>query len=160
MLYSSGVFDLTSPVTITMPDAGARFQSLRAINQNHYIVQNTYDAASYTFTQGSVGTRYLHMAKRTLSDPENPEDMARALQDQVAWTMDDPDVLEFPDRNAEQRDGLFRAILQMAPYVPDSSKMFGPREEVDPVRHLIGTAGGSAGLGLLLHHRHAGQSGR
>lgn len=96
MLYSSGVFDLTSPVTITMPDAGARFQSLRAINQNHYIVQNTYDAASYTFTQGSVGTRYLHMAKRTLSDPENPEDMARALQDQVAWTMDDPDGWSFP----------------------------------------------------------------
>ena len=70
-LYSYGVFDLTQPVTITMPKADGRFQSLRAISQDHYIVSNTYDAGEYLFTKESVGTRYLYIAIRTLADPDD-----------------------------------------------------------------------------------------
>jgi hypothetical protein len=32
-LYSFGVFDLTTPVTITLPDSGSRFMSALIINQ-------------------------------------------------------------------------------------------------------------------------------
>src|SRR5262245_15763331 len=50
-LYSSGVFDLDAgPVTITLPDAGRRFMSLQAFNQDHYVVGNVrYGAGSYAF---------------------------------------------------------------------------------------------------------------
>jgi hypothetical protein len=146
-LYSYGVFDLTHPVTITMPDAGDRFMSLRAINQDHYIVSNTYDAGPREFTQESVGTRYLYVAVRVLADPDDPKDLAIAhqLQDAVKWTQKDAGKLELPDWNQEQLAGLRKAILGMGPYVPDSKRMFGAKTEVDPIRHLIGTAGGWAG---------------
>lgn len=146
-LYSYAVFDLTAPLTITMPEASGRFQSLRVINQDHYIVQNTYDAKTYTFTKDNVGSRYVYIAIRTLADPEKPEDLAtaRALQDQIKWQQDDVGVLELPEWDVKQRDSLRKAILQMAPFVPDSRQMFGAKADVDEVRHLIGTAGGWAG---------------
>ncbi len=146
-LYSYGVFDLTTPVTITMPDSGERFQSLRAINQDHYIVSNTYGSGSYEFDMESVGTRYLYVAVRTLADPDDPEDMALAhdLQDQVAVEQADPGALELPNWDKDQLEGLRSAILGLTPYTPDSANMFGSEDEVDPVRHLIGTAGGWAG---------------
>ena len=34
-LYSFGVFDLTSPVTITLPDPKGRYQSLMVVSQDH-----------------------------------------------------------------------------------------------------------------------------
>jgi len=36
-LYSIGVFDLTTPVTITKPDTGDRFQSMMVVNQDEYV---------------------------------------------------------------------------------------------------------------------------
>ena len=36
-LYSFGVFDLTSPLTITLPDNKGRYQSLMIVNQDHSI---------------------------------------------------------------------------------------------------------------------------
>ena len=146
-LYSYGVFDLTEPVTITMPNADGRFQSLRAINQDHYIVSNTYDAGTYVFSKENVGTRYLYVAVRTLADPDKPEDLAaaRALQNEITWTQKDPGSLEIPDWNQEQLAKVRKAILAMAPYIPDSRQMFGAKKDVNVVKHLIGTAGGWAG---------------
>jgi hypothetical protein len=40
---------------------------------------------------------------------------------------------------------LRKAILSMTPRVPDSKGMFGRPEQVDPIRHFIGTAGGFGG---------------
>ena len=34
-LYSFGVFDLKSPLTITLPDTKGRYQSLMIVNQDH-----------------------------------------------------------------------------------------------------------------------------
>lgn len=146
-LYSYGVFDLTHPLTIMMPDAGERFMSLRAINQDHYIVSNTYASGAYEFTQESVGTRYLYVSIRTLANPDDPKDLAQAhaLQDKVKWEQESAGKLELPNWDQEQLDGLRKAILGMSPYVPDSKSMFGAKADVDAVRHLIGTAGGWAG---------------
>src|SRR6187401_849817 len=42
-VYSSAVFDLDAgPVTITMPDAGERFMSLMAVNEDHYVFDVKY----------------------------------------------------------------------------------------------------------------------
>jgi hypothetical protein len=35
-LYSAGVFDLTTPVTIVKPERGNRYQSMQVINQDHF----------------------------------------------------------------------------------------------------------------------------
>lgn len=146
-LLSYAVFDLTTPVTVTMPDAKGRFQSLRAINQDHYIVSNTYTEGDHVFTQDEVGTRYLYLAVRTLVNPDDPGDLAaaHALQDQIHWVQSAAGKLELPVWDQRQLAEIRKAILGLGPFVPDSANMFGSKNDVDPVRHLIGTAGGWAG---------------
>lgn len=55
--YSQGVFDLTTPLTVTMPDPGDRFQSVIVINEDHYIKKVSYGAATFTLTQEEMGSR-------------------------------------------------------------------------------------------------------
>src|SRR5258708_7855819 len=84
VLGSLSVFDLDAgPVTITLPDAGKRFRSLLAIDENHYNPATAFDAGDYVFTKEKVGTRYIMIVLRTLVDPSDPRDLeaARALQD-------------------------------------------------------------------------------
>ena len=146
-LYSYAVFDSTTPVTLTVPDAGDRFLSLVCINQDHYIKFSGYDPGEYTITADQIGTRDLHVAFRTFVNPDDAADVqtAHAIQDRIAISQERPGVLELPKWDQVSLDDCRAAILQMAPFVPDSAEMFGDVDEVDDVRHLIGTAGGWGG---------------
>ena len=146
-LYSYGVFDLTSPVTITLPAQNDRFQSIRIINEDHYIIHDTTKPGEYRLDMANAGTRYIHVNVRTLVNPDDPADVeaANVLQDKVTFSQANPGVLELPDWDQNSLAQLRKAILGMAQFVPDSREMFGSKTEVDPVRHLIGTAGGWGG---------------
>ena len=79
-LYSFAVFDLDAgPVTITLPDAGRRFMSMQVIDEDHYTPEVIYGTGSYTFTREKIGTRYVSLGVRILVDPDDPEDVERAL---------------------------------------------------------------------------------
>lgn len=69
-LYSFGVFDLTQPVTIVVPDTGKRFLSMVMINEDHYIKQVAYAPGDYVLTREKIGTRYVQVVFRTFVDPE------------------------------------------------------------------------------------------
>jgi hypothetical protein len=56
---SFGVFDLTTPVTITKPDSGRRMMSLSTTSEDHSISNAIYKAGDFTFTQKGIGTRYI-----------------------------------------------------------------------------------------------------
>src|SRR5512138_3728598 len=57
--YSAAVFDLDAgPVTITMPDAGARFMSMMVVDEDHYVPVVYYGKGSRTLTRKAMGTRY------------------------------------------------------------------------------------------------------
>lgn len=145
--YSVGVFDLSTPVTITMPDAGKRFQSMMVINEDHYIPLISYEPGSFTLTQDKMGTRYVQVLVRTFMDPNDPTDMeaGHALQDQIRTDQTAPGKFETPDWDQAQLQQLRNSLLQLGPFVPDSLGMFGAKSDVDPVRHLLGTAGGWGG---------------
>jgi hypothetical protein len=145
--YSAAVFDLSSPVTIVKPDTGKRFQSMVVINEDHYVKLTAYDPGSYTLTQDKMGTRYVQVVFRTFMDPNDPADMdaGHALQDQIKAIQSDPGKFEIPDWDQDQRQQLHDALLRLGPFVPNSRGMFGDEATVDPVRHLIGTAGGWGG---------------
>ena len=145
--YSQAVFDLTTPVTIVKPDAKGRFQSILVINQNHHLMRTIYDPGSYTITQEEMGTRYIMMTVRTFVDPNDPKDLEemRRIQDETKIVQQAPGKLELPNWDLDELDKLRKAILTMTPWVPDSKGMFGRPEEVNPVRHFIGTAGGFGG---------------
>ena len=143
-LYSAGVFDLDGgPVTITLPDAGKRFMSLQLINEDHYVPAVIYKPGSYLFTKDDVGTRYMVMAFRTLIDPNDPEDVkkAHALQDAIKVEQQGgPGKLELPNWDQASQKKVRDALLVLAETLPDTKGMFGKKGEVDPVRHLVGSA--------------------
>lgn len=148
-LYSSAVFDLDAgPVTITLPDAGKRFRSLQVINEDHYVPEVVYASGSHTLDKAKVGTRYVAVALRTLVDPADPADIkaVHALQDGVkAEQPGGPGKFEIPTWDQSNQKKIREALLVLASAIPDFKKAFGTKEEVNPIRHLIGTAAGWGG---------------
>jgi hypothetical protein len=142
-LYSSAVFDLgAGPVTITMPDAGKRFMSLLIINEDHYALAVYYGKGSHTLTRQSVGTRYVAAAVRTLVDPADPKDLEQvhALQDAIKVSQKAPGTFEILNWDQASQKKVRDALLVLGSTLPDFKKAFGTQEQVDPVRHLIGSA--------------------
>ena len=86
-LYSWSVFDLTSPLTIGLPDPGDRYQSLMIVSQDHSI-WSEYGPKQVVLDEQTVGTRYALLLVRTFLDPNDEKDVkaAHALQDAVTWS--------------------------------------------------------------------------
>src|SRR4051812_32035569 len=138
-LYSSALFDLDAgPVTITMPNAGKRFMSLMIVNEDHYVPSVTYDAGPHTFTKDKVGTRHMVAAIRTLVDPADPKDLEQvhALQDGIKVTQKAAGKFEAPNWDQVSQKKVRDALLALSTTIPNFSKAFGTKAQVDPIRHL------------------------
>jgi hypothetical protein len=148
-IYSSALFDLEAgPVTITLPDAGKRFRSMQVISEDHYVPLVAYDPGSYTLDKAKTGTRYVAVAIRTLVDPADPEDVKKvhALQDAIKVEQPGgPGKFEVPAWDQASQKKMRDALLVLGTTIPDFKKAFGTKEEVDPIRHLIGAAMGWGG---------------
>lgn len=147
-LYSSAVFDLDAgPVTITLPDAGKRFMSMQVINEDHYVPEVAYRKGNYTLAKDEMGTRYVAVAIRTLVNPADPKDIEQvhALQDAIKVKQKSIGKFEAPNWDQASQKKVRDALLVLASTIPNFSKAFGTRAQVDPIRHLIGTAAGWGG---------------
>ncbi|MDH5726826.1 MAG: DUF1214 domain-containing protein [Nitrospira sp.] len=146
-LYSFGVWDLRSPVTITLPETGGRYQSLMVVSQDHSIWA-FYGPRTGTLTEEKVGSRYVFLAMRTFMDPNDEEDMKAAyrLQDAIVVEQADIGKFEVPDWSKEEVEQMRETINVVASTVTDSSKMFGKKENLDPIYWLLGAALGWGGL--------------
>ncbi len=146
-LYSVGVFDLASPVSIVMPDSRGRFQSLLVIDQDEYNPVLKNGPGKVTLSIDSVGTRYAMALVRTFADPNDPDDMrtAHAVQDAIQIEQASPGTLELPDWDPESLLETRQQLNQLAVKMKDFSEAFGRRGEVNPVQHLIGSAAGWGG---------------
>ena len=147
-LYSSAVFDLDAgPVTIALPDAGKRFMSMQVINEDHYAPEVVYGKGSYTLTKEKAGTRYIAIAIRTLVNPTDPKDVeqVRALQDKIEVHQKAAGSFEKPNWDQASQKKIRDALLVLASTTSGFKGAFGPKGQVDPVRHLIGTAAGWGG---------------
>jgi hypothetical protein len=148
-IYSAAVFDLDAgPVTVKLPDAGQRFMSMIVIDEDQYTPAVYYGAGSQTFTKEQIGTRYVMLALRTFVDPGVPADIenVHALQDAVKVVQPGgPGAFEVPDWDPVSHKKVRDALLVLYATLPDQNRMFGTKEQVDPVRRLIGSAGGWGG---------------
>jgi hypothetical protein len=148
-LYSAAVFDLDAgPVTITLPDAGKRFMSMQVINEDHYAPAVYYGAGSYVLDKQKVDTRYAAVAVRTLVDPADPKDVEQvhALRDAIKVSQKGgPGKFETPNWDQASQKKVRDALLVLGSTTADFKHAFGTKAEVDPVRHLLGTAGGWGG---------------
>jgi hypothetical protein len=80
-------------------------------------------------------------------DPANPDDVkaANAIQDKIIARQTSPGRFEVPDWDAASQKKVRDGLLMMGSTLPDSKRMFGDVADVDPIRHLIGTAAGFGG---------------
>ena len=149
-LYSFGVFDLeAAPITFTLPDAGKRYMAIQVINEDHYATEVIYKPGQHTLTQEKVGTRYVTLAVRTFVNPNDPADVktVHSLQDGLKVEQKDTGKLQTPNWDQGSLKQVREALLMLAAANGglDSTHMFGRKNEVDPVQHLIGTAAGWGG---------------
>lgn len=142
-LYSAAIIDLSKPVTVTLPKADGRFQSVLVISQDHY--NFAYAApGSYELTEDEVGTRFAMLLFRTFVDAGDPDDAARAhaVQDGIVVRGGGKGPFEAPDWDLETLAAARKAVNDLAAAVGlESSRSFGRRGAVDPLDHLIGMAG-------------------
>ncbi|MET4158507.1 DUF1214 domain-containing protein [Agromyces sp. PvR057] len=148
-LYSFAVVDATADATLTLPEHGDRYLSAMVVNEDHYIDAVFHDPGDYEITAERFGTPYVVVAVRTLVDPADPDDIAAvaAIQDAISLaTGDGATPFESPEYDTASLDETRDALLALARNLTGFDRTFGAKHEVDPVRHLIGTAAGWGGL--------------
>jgi hypothetical protein len=147
-LYSLAIVDLQDGATLTVPQSGDRYVSVMVVNNDHYINRIIHDAGEHRLTVDEFDTRYVAVAARVLVDPNDPADIAAvsALQDGFGVDADSAQPFAPPEHDAESLDDTRTALLHLAKNVQGFARTFGARADVDPVRHLLGTAAGWGGL--------------
>lgn len=143
-LYSLAVFDLDAgPVTIALPDPGKHFMTMQVINEDQYTQPVYYGAGSHTLTREMIGTRYAAVAVRVLVDPREKNELQQihSLQDAIKVTQQNPGAFQIPNWDEASRKKVQAALLQFGTTISDTRRMYGASEnQVDPVRHVIGSA--------------------
>jgi hypothetical protein len=143
-LYSFVIVDLNAgPATITLPDAGKRFMGMQVANEDQYTRATYYGAGGHTLTREMIGTRYAIVVVRFLVNYSDKEDVEQvhALQDAVKFRQERPGTFEVPNWDEVSLKKVRAALLQLGTTVSDTRRMFGASvDQVDPVRHLIGSA--------------------
>jgi len=142
-LFSLGVFDLDAgPVTVILPNAGKHFMSMQVMDEDMYTPQVIYDAGSYTFTREQIDTRYVVLVVRILVDTANPDDVKWVpnLQDAIKVSQQSPGSFEVPNWDPASQKKVRDSLKVLGATVPDTKRMFGTKDQVDPVRRLIGAA--------------------
>lgn len=146
--YSGLVQDLSKPAKITLPEIGGRYQSMHVINQDHYSYGESKPGI-YSLTQEKVGSRYAYVIIRTFVDSDNPEDVKEVHKAQDAIVVKTPYIgteLELPEWDKEELSVARDAINTLAKMGVTLSGAFGLKNEVDPIKHLLGTAAGWGGM--------------
>lgn len=146
-LYSMGVFDLTTPVTIAKPASQGRFQSMMVINQDHSMLPVEHGAGEFTFTKEQIGSRYMIVLFRTFIDANDPADVkaANAMQDKIAVQQKNPGAFDVPEWDPASLKKVGDAIKVLATTRTSAKGMFGEKAKLNPISHLLGTAFGWGG---------------
>jgi hypothetical protein len=147
-LYSTALVDVSARATLTLPDAGERYQSVMVLNEDHYINRIFHDRGQYELSVEEFDTQFVLLAVRILVDPNDPADLGAvaALQDKLGLEASAASPFVLPDYDVPSLDSTRRALLDLSRGLTEFSRAFGSREDVDPVRHLIATAAGWGGL--------------
>ncbi len=147
-LYSAAVVDISEGATLTMPEAADRYISVMVVNQDHYINRIFHEAGEHKLTVEEFDTPWIAVAARVLVDPANPEDVAEvnALQDRLAVVAASANPFVQTDYDTASLDATRKTLLELARGLSGFDHAFGSKGDVDPVRHLLGTAAGWGGL--------------
>ncbi|WP_282121579.1 DUF1214 domain-containing protein [Ruegeria atlantica] len=147
-LYSTAVVDISEGATLTLPEVGGRYMTAMIVNQHHYINEVYFGGGTYTLDTKTFDTPYVIVFMRVLVDASDPDDVAavNAIQDAMMIEAASSKPFISPDYNQKDLEDLISETLKLGRFAPDATRTFGPKSEVDPLRHFIGTAVGWGGL--------------
>jgi len=143
-LYSFGVFDLgAGPVRITLPSGAPRFMGMQIVNEDQFTPAAYHSAGTYTLTKEAIGTRYAMAVVRFFVDFSDKQEVQKihALQDSIKVEQANHGTFAIPNWDEASLKKIKTALLQLGTTMSDTRRTYGAnKNEVDPVRHLIGTA--------------------
>lgn len=147
-LYSAAIVDISKGAILTVPDAGERYMSIMVVNEDHYVNKVIHKPGKYKLTAKKYGTPFVCLSVRTLVDASDPDDIAQAnaLQDQIKIEAKSAKPYTHPAYDGDSYKTTYEALLVLGKGMTDTSATFGPKKNVDPIRHLLGTAWGWGGL--------------
>lgn len=147
-LYSAAVVDISEGASLTMPEVGDRYQTVMVINQEHYINRVFSQPGTYELTIEEHGTPFVDVVARTFVDANDPDDIAEVnrIQDQLTIETESAHPFVHPDYDTETLDTTRKTLQVLGKGIDDTDRMFGTYSDVEPTRHLIGTAIGWGGL--------------
>lgn len=147
-LYSAAIIDIRKGATLTIPEAGDRYLSIMIVNEDHYINKVYHDAGTYDLTMDEFHTPYVNASARIMVDSSDPADIKKvnALQDQITIKATSARPYTHPNYDQVSYKATYEALIELSRGISNARKMFGKKEEVDAVHHLIGTASGFGGL--------------
>lgn len=146
--YSIAVIDISEGAMLNLPEVGERYMSVQVVNQDHYTNAIFSGGGTHTLDTTTFDTPYVMVLIRTLVDAADPDDIAAVNTIQDAMMIEAASSRPFipPDYDEENLSVMISEVLRLAPFGPDALRTFGPRSEVDAVRHFLGTALGWGGL--------------
>jgi hypothetical protein len=146
-LYSFAVVDARDGATLLIPAHGDRYLSVMVVDEDHYVTEVLHGEGAHVI-HAPAGSPHVLVGVRILVDPTDADDIAAvaAIQDGIVLESESDVPFEYPDYDARSFDETREALLALARNLTGFDRMFGTRDEVDPVRHLIGTAAGWGGL--------------
>jgi len=147
-LYSAVVVDISKGATLTIPEAGDRYLSIMVVNEDHYINKVYHDAGTYKLTMKEFHTPYVSLSVRILVNSSDPADIkeVNALQDKLAIKAASAKPYTHPNYDQVSYKNTHSALLELTRGLTDFKGAFGKKTDVNPVRHIIGTASGWGGL--------------
>lgn len=147
-LYSAAVIDVSEGAALTVPEAGDRYVSVMLVNSDHHINRILHEAGTYELSAAELGSDFVLAAARVLVDPEDAEDVAVVNAIQDGFTLSSTRGQQFtPAPYDEESFGRVRAaLLELSRGLGGLERCFGRKEDVDPIRHLLGTAAAWGGL--------------
>ena len=147
-LYSGAIVDISTGATLSIPDTGDRYLSVMVINEDHYINNVYHEAGTYNLTMEEFDTPYVMVGIRILVDASDPVDIKKVndIQDRIEIKASSAKPYTHPNYDKESYETTFKALIELGRGVSGLEKMFGKKEEVGEVRHLLGTAIAWGGL--------------
>ena len=111
---------------------------MQVMDEDMYTPQVIYDAGTYTFRREQIDTRYVVLVVRVLVDTANPDDVKRVhnLQDAIKVNQQSPGSFEVPNWDPASQKKVRDALMVLGATVPDTKRMFGTKDQVDPVTSL------------------------
>lgn len=141
--HSVAVFDLNAgPVTITLPDAGERYELMTIINEDNHVVKSVFEPGVYGFTKDQAGSRYVAAIVRLFVDGEPALDsqIVHGLQDDIAVQQAAPGAFEVPAYDTESQQEVRQSLRQLSASLPRFRRVPGKKHESNPQLHLASTA--------------------